>query len=73
MAQIVKNLPVMQDTWVQILGKEDSLEKGMTTHFNILAWRLIWTEEPGEHSPWKYEELDMTEQQTLSLNSLNIL
>ena len=46
-AQIVKNSPAMQETWVQPLGQEDPLEKGMTTHYNILAWRIPWTEEPG--------------------------
>ena len=46
-AQMVKNLPVMQETWVQSLGWEDSLEKGMATHSSILAWRIPWTEEPG--------------------------
>ena len=47
MAQIVKNLPAMQETWVQSLGWEDPLEKGMATHSSILAWRIPWTEEPG--------------------------
>ena len=42
-----KNLPTMQETCVQSLGWEDPLEKGMTTHFSILAWRIPWTEEPG--------------------------
>ena len=37
----------MQETWLQFLGQEDPLEKGMTTHFNILAWRIPWTEETG--------------------------
>ena len=46
-AQIVKNLPAMQETWVSSLGWEDPLEKGMTTHCSILAWRIPWTEEPG--------------------------
>ena len=46
-AQIVKNLSVMQETWVQFLGLEDPLEKGMTTHSSILAWRIPRTEEPG--------------------------
>ena len=46
-AQMVKNLPEMQETWVQSLGGEDPLEKGMATHSNILAWRIPWTEEPG--------------------------
>ena len=45
-AQMVKNLPVMQETWVQFLGQEDPLEKGMATHSCILAWRIPWTEEP---------------------------
>ena len=47
MAQMVKNLPAMQETRVQSLGREDPLEKEMATHFNILAWRIPWTEEPG--------------------------
>ena len=42
-----KNPPVIQETLVQSLGREDVLEKGMTTHFSILAWRISWTEEPG--------------------------
>ena len=44
-AQMVKNLPAMQETWVQFLGQEDLLEKGMATHPSILAWRIPWTEE----------------------------
>ena len=47
MAQLVKNLPAMQESWVQSLDWEDPLEKGMVTHSSILAWRLSWTEEPG--------------------------
>ena len=47
MAQKVQNLPAMQETWVQSLGREDLLEKGMATQFSILAWRISWTEEPG--------------------------
>ena len=47
MAQIVKNLPAMQETWVQSLGWEDSLEKEMTTHSSILALRIPWPEKPG--------------------------
>ena len=46
-AQLVKNLPVMQETWVQSLCWEDPLQKGLETHFGILAWRIPWTEEPG--------------------------
>ena len=47
MAQMVKNLPAMQETWVRSLGQEDPLEKEMATHSSILAWRIPWTEEPG--------------------------
>ena len=46
-AHTVKNLPAMQETWVQYLGQEDPLDKGMATHFSILAWRIPWTEETG--------------------------
>ena len=42
-AQLVKNLPAMRETWVQSLGWEDSLEKGKGTHSSILAWRILWT------------------------------
>ena len=42
-AQLVKNLPAVRETWVQSLGWEDLLEKGMTTHSCILAWRIPWT------------------------------
>ena len=46
-AQSVKNLPAMQETWVQSLSGKDALEKGMATHYGILAWRIPWTEDPG--------------------------
>ena len=46
-AQLVKNLPTMQETWVRFLGWEDPPEKEMATHFSILAWEIPWTEEPG--------------------------
>ena len=45
---MVKNPPAMQETWVQSLGGEDTLEKGMATHSSILAWSIPWTEEPGK-------------------------
>ena len=48
--QKVKNLPAVQETWVQSLGQEDSLEKGMATHSSRFAWRIPWTEEPGIQS-----------------------
>ena len=47
MAQVVKNLPAMQETWFQSLGWEDPLEEGMTTHSSLLAGEFPWTEEPG--------------------------
>ena len=47
-AQMVKNRPVMQEIWIQSLGWEVPLEKEMATHSSILAWRIPWTEEPGE-------------------------
>ena len=55
MAQLVKNLPAMWETWVQFLGWEDPLEKGTATHSSILAWRIPWT------IPWGHKELDMAE------------
>ena len=47
MAQMVKNLPTMQETQVRSLGGEDPLEEGMATHSSSLAWRIPWTEDPG--------------------------
>ena len=47
MAQKLKRLPAMWETWVRSLGQEDPLEKEMATHSGILAWRIPWTEEPG--------------------------
>ena len=44
---MVKNLPAMQETWVQSLGRKDPLEEGMATHSSILAWRIPWTDEHG--------------------------
>ena len=46
-AQMVKNLPAMQVTWVQSLSQENPLEKGVATYSSILAWKIPWTEEPG--------------------------
>ena len=47
MAQTVKNLPEIRETWVQSVGGEDLWEKETATHSSILAWRFLWTEEPG--------------------------
>ena len=46
-AQLVKNLCAMQETWVRSLGQEDPLEEGVATHSSTLAWKIPWTEEPG--------------------------
>ena len=46
-AQLVKNLPAMQEMWVRFLGQEDPLEKEMATHSSIVAWKIPWTKEPG--------------------------
>ena len=47
MAQMVKRLPTLWETWVQSLGQEDTLEEEMATHSSIRAWKIPWTEEPG--------------------------
>ena len=60
-AQLVKNLPTMQETWVQFLDREHPLEKEMANYSSILAWRIPWTEEPAGYSPWGHKESDMTE------------
>ena len=56
MAQRVKHLPAIQETWVRSLGQEDSLEKEMATHSSILAKRIPWTEEPGELQPTRSQK-----------------
>ena len=71
-AQMVRNLHTMQETWVQSLGQEDPLEKEMATHFSIPTWRISWTEEPGGlYSPWSCKESDITEKLTLSQKMLS--
>ena len=70
MTQMVKNLPTMQENWVQSLGWEDPLEKGMATHPGMLAWRIPWTEEPGMLQSRGGRESDTTERLTLSLSQL---
>ena len=60
-AQRLKHLPAMQETWVRSLGREDPLEKEMATHSSILVWRIPWTEEPGGYSPRSRKESDTTE------------
>ena len=58
---MVKNPSAMQETWVRSLGWEDPLEEGMATHSSILAWRILWTEEPGSLQSMGLQELDTTE------------
>ena len=58
---MVKNPPAMQETWVQSLGSEDPLERGMATHSSILTWRTPWTEEPSGLQSMGNKELDTTE------------
>ena len=57
---VVKNLPAIQETWVQFLGQEDPLEKEMATHSTILAERIHWTEEPGRLQSMGSQESDIT-------------
>ena len=59
-AQLVKNLPIMQETWVQSLGWGDPLEKEMAAHSSILTWRIPWTEEPARLQSMGSQESDST-------------
>ena len=63
-AQRGENPSAMQKTWVQPLGQEDPLEKGMAAHSSILAWRIPWTEEPGGLQSLGLQESEMTERNT---------
>ena len=68
-AQMVKSLPAMQETWVQFLGQEDPLDKGMAIYSSVLAWRIPWTEEPGRlqfMGPQKVGRDLATEHRTMS-------
>ena len=64
-AQTVKSLPAMRETWIRSLGQEDFLEKEMATHSSVLPWRIPWTEEPGGLQSMGCKESDTTEQLTL--------
>ena len=61
--QTVKNPPAIQETWVQSLGQEDPLEKGMATHSNIFAWETHGQRSLADYSPWGCQESDTTERQ----------
>ena len=63
---MVKNLLAMQETWVQSLGWEDPLEKGMATQSNILAWRFPWTRSLADDGPWGHKESDRTVSNTFT-------
>ena len=60
MAQTVKCLPTMRETWVRFLGREDPLEKEMATHSSIPAWKVPWVEEPGRLQPRGRKDSDLT-------------
>ena len=60
MAQMVKCLPTMWETWVRSLGWEDPLEKEMATHSSTLAWKIPWMEKPVGYGPWCCKESDTT-------------
>ena len=58
---MLKNLPAMQEMWVRSLCQEDSLEKGMAIHSSILAWRILWTEEPSGLQSMGLQRIDTIE------------
>ena len=60
-AQTVKRLSTMRETWVRSLGREDPLQKEMTSHSSTIAWKIPWTEEPVGYTPWGRKESDTTE------------
>ena len=62
MAQTVKHMPAMWETWVRSLGREDPLEKEMAIHSRTLAWKIPWTEEPGRLQSMGCKESDTTEE-----------
>ena len=67
MAQTVKNLPAMLESWIQSLDQKDLLEKGITTHSSILACRIPRTREPGRLQSMELQKSDITEQLTHTL------
>ena len=72
-AQMVKNLPAVQEIWVQFLSGEDPLEKEMATHSSVLAWRIPCTEESGRLQSWHHKESDMTEETSQSVRGSMIV
>ena len=61
LAQMIKNLPALQETWVQSVGQEEPLEKEMATYSVILAWKIPWSEEPGGLQSMGSKRIDTTE------------
>ena len=72
-AQRLKHLPPMLETWVWFLGREDPLEKEMATHSNILAWRIPWTEEPGGLQSMESQRVGHSWVTSLSLSVINTI
>ena len=72
MAQRVKNLPAIWETWVQSLGEENPLEEGMATESNILAWRISMDRGTWQDSLWGLKELDTTEQLSIGTSTIAI-
>ena len=70
-AQLVKNPPALQETWIRFLGWEDPLEEGKATHCSILAWRIPWT--VYSYSPWGHKESDTTERLPLLSDLLHLV
>ena len=71
-AQRLKRLPAMRETWVRSLGREDPLEKEIATHSSVLVWRIPWMEEPGELQSTGHKESDMTERLHFHFSSFNL-
>ena len=69
--QSVKNLPAMQETWAQSLGREDPLEKEMAPHSSILAWRIPWMAEPGGLQSMGSQESDITQRLKHQIINMN--
>ena len=65
-AQTVKRLPTMWETWVRSLGREDLLEKEMATHSSILAWKIPWMEEPGRLQSMGWQRVGLSPQAKLT-------
>ena len=72
-AQTIKRLPTMWETRVQSLGWEDLLEKEMAVHSSILAWKILWTEEPRRLRPWARKESDTTERLHFNIFTVNMI